>query len=106
MRDDLLGDEGEVVQVSQVQDLEVGARGAELGERPQPGDDLVGRAGGAVGPQLVGLAADGGGSPLDLRLVGTDGTSYDVDPPAGITLTALGTTDAVTASALGGGTVR
>ena len=64
------GDQLDVLEVVEVEHLEVDGLGADGGERLEAGHDLVGRAGRAVGPQLVGLAPDVGGATLDLGLVG------------------------------------
>jgi hypothetical protein len=57
-----------VVQVVQVEDLETEAPGADLGVAASVPDDLWGKSGQTVGPQLVGLAADRGG-PVELPRV-------------------------------------
>ena len=59
-----------VVGVVKVEPVKVEALGARLDERGQAVDHLGDGAGGAVGPQLVGLAADGGGpAPVGLLVV-------------------------------------
>src|SRR6266545_2209238 len=69
-RHDLLGDQGDVVDVVEVEHLEVGAPGAEVGEGAQAlGELLRGAREGALA-QLARLAADAGGAPGELGLVG------------------------------------
>ena len=65
----LLGDEGEMIEVVEVEHLEVGAGRPHPGEGGQFGYHLVGGAAQPVLAQLVDLAADGSGSPGDFVVV-------------------------------------
>src|SRR5688572_14182544 len=68
-RDDLLGDEAEVVEVGLVEQLEIEARRAPVGVRPQHLGHFGGGAGRAGLAEFVGVPADGGRPALELGFV-------------------------------------
>src|SRR5262245_681191 len=68
-RHDFAREQLEVIEVEDVQHLEVGGLGAGGLEGAQGVDDLARQPGGAVLPELVGLAADRRGSPAELGFV-------------------------------------
>src|SRR4051794_6429180 len=68
VRENLLSDEPQVIEVGQIEHLEVEPLRTGLDEGPELVEDLRGGAGQAVLPQLVDLAADRSSSPSDLRL--------------------------------------
>lgn len=68
-RHHLFGDQAQVVEVEQVEDLEVRPAGSQLGEAGEVLHGLLGRSRRAVDPKLVGLAGNGRGSAVELLLV-------------------------------------